>query len=1186
MRMAQQIYLKDSQQINLTMETPKNNIVAINNMGDRELPRVSDTVLLKYYGVPMNKRGIIGIKNGITVPSGRTFITRKGLVNYLRKTGVQGMLPPEAAAATTVQRVLRGYTDRKEAVKQKVRKKAISKIGAAVRAMKQRTSQLYQNVFTYQKIEIKLEVNKDDLFAPPRIWFDIKNSTEKKELFYTTEKQSIELFDLLPRNTLNFSEKWADFRSSNITDEKPILTFDDVTFEVEEARKFYTSSDAMFKTKFYTFVTTSYPYVYVIKSFRSSKIDNKKAYISKRKLFNAIVKLDDPRFNGFVDSGNMQCVPELLLHHVKRNDLNKKITLESIVDRLGGEDASEGFTPLQIQKCLKTFKCHYKLMDCNDNIFIQSNPDDPRDRRLYVFVAKCYNQHIYYCNDKEYIKKISSSRINSEFHTLPIMDEKNDKEFEGVISETCDVNHLLIQRLFEDSTLVKCEVYNGAIISVKPTDGPEIVANIDGYETKSICKKFNINFTNQNMIKVSQDVFDLLYPNHKPSKFLPTTFELITKLPQIVRTFANPTGSPQLSVDKNKCRTSCIINNKLGEYPIFNYTCKVEDYSGNHDILGWYYCCDIKHEFIPSNVWLTGDFLKELDKRKVSYDVKYQIHAATGYPADYLKQYAEEMIDKLGDFSFKFAVNSFIGCLGKHIKKSRSGYVELDKDIAQTKFWDACDSNFGKIITNKDGISQKQICEKILTPDGISKEICEIFTIPTASYNDGVAHEKFSEIYTVEKLKIKKILTNDIPLYNKIIENEWLNMMELREMMGGKLLAIKTDNVICEYSSKKNIPKMEFSTEIGGYKRAEEIRFDKEIKCPDEIPKLEIDTDLKWNKIEVNLGEELDNFKLLREKITDISVLVNGRAGTGKSHCARNLEFFDKPETIIIAFTNKAAENLQAETICSKFGINFTTGSATRKKLESPILKQCKNIIVDEIYMVPSYCMNILIEVKMQYPDIKWTLLGDNKQLLPVKEEIDWLKTEALNFLCDGNICFLHKNMRNDFDKSYNQIEEGTFDVEPYFPFRKEPTRFHLVKTNRVRKDINELYMNLEKTANSRLIECFPELEYTQDTIVFENLPVMCVVNDKKLKLVNSNRATITQINDTGVYVDNQYFEDSKFIKCFVPAYAFTNHKVQGETIRVPYTIHEWSKMSVRERYTAFSRCGLTRDDISIKLYD
>ena len=109
----------------------------------------------------------------------------------------------------------------------------------------------------------------------------------------------------------------------------------------------------------------------------------------------------------------MQCVPELLLHHVKRNDLNKKITLESIVDRLGGEDASEGFTPLQIQKCLKTFKCHYKLMDCNDNIFIQSNPDDPRDRRLYVFVAKCYNQHIYYCNDKEYIKKISSSRINT-----------------------------------------------------------------------------------------------------------------------------------------------------------------------------------------------------------------------------------------------------------------------------------------------------------------------------------------------------------------------------------------------------------------------------------------------------------------------------------------------------------------------------------------------------------------------------------------------------------------------------------------------------------------------------------------------------------------------------------------------------------------------------------------------------
>ena len=49
----------------------------------------------------------------------------------------------------------------------------------------------------------------------------------------------------------------------------------------------------------------------------------------------------------------------------------------------------------------------------------------------------------------------------------------------------------------------------------------------------------------------------------------------------------------------------------------------------------------------------------------------------------------------------------------------------------------------------------------------------------------------------------------------------------------------------------------------------------------------------------------------------------------------------------------------------------------------------------------------------------------------------------------------------------------------------------------------------------------------------------------------------------------------------FVVAYAFTNHKVQGITIKEKFNIYEWSKMSPRERYTAYSR---TSDGENVKI--
>ena len=109
-----------------------------------------------------------------------------------------------------------------------------------------------------------------------------------------------------------------------------------------------------------------------------------------------------------------------------------------------------------------------------------------------------------------------------------------------------------------------------------------------------------------------------------------------------------------------------------------------------------------------------------------------------------------------------------------------------------------------------------------------------------------------------------------------------------------------------------------------------------------------------------------------------------------------------------------------------------------------------------------------------------------------------------------------------------------------------------------------------------------PSNDYSQDTIAFKGLPVMCIVNDKKEGLINSHLTKIQSLNEYSVCIDDVQYSDVEFAKHFVPAFAYTNHKVQGDTIRQPFHIHEWSRMSKRERYTAFSRGGLTRNEITI----
>jgi hypothetical protein len=120
--------------------------------------------------------------------------------------------------------------------------------------------------------------------------------------------------------------------------------------------------------------------------------------------------------------------------------------------------------------------------------------------------------------------------------------------------------------------------------------------------------------------------------------------------------------------------------------------------------------------------------------------------------------------------------------------------------------------------------------------------------------------------------------------------------------------------------------------------------------------------------------------------------------------------------------------------------------------------------------------------------------------------------------------------------------------------------------------------MNVDRKKKRKMlkISANPADDQSQDVWLMKGTPVISVMNSRKLGIVNSSTFTVKSINPLVLTdsMDNSDIEITKeqFQLAFYVNYCSTVHKAQGETFDEPYTIHEWSKMSDRMRYTAISR--------------
>jgi predicted GIY-YIG superfamily endonuclease len=926
-------------------------------------------------------------------------------------------------------------------------------------------------------------------------------------------------------------------------------------------------------------------------------------------LFNAsVVDVPQAAFNGFRDSGDMKCVPETILHHLKKNGKHKKLKLLEVVDVLNSynnddddyvwkydeddvtgrpekfehDGAEQGYTANELIYCLEHFRCSGTLIDVQQQIFLKTDKENMQsmhgaegaDHSLTAFVGMVYGNHLYYCTDDAFVRSITNKKklekLNTGFSGEVYVkeDENKKKKPENTEVVECDDLWEIYETQFaEDNRVRHVGLQDGKIKRIN-YDNTVMYANQD----KDIMLRILGNdFVNQNLTTFGNEEFNAFYPTHKTSAFNERVWAVLSKHGNIVRMLNYPKrkGRKLHSYDINKCRTDCWLNNKCGAYGVFGVHNDIEYFKGKYKDASLYYVCDLGRkahdEFFMRGVgWYSGGFVKQAlinnfkDKGQ-DFMVKYEINATTTLPANYFAPFVKHIVDTYpqkdagGKPVYKYILNACIGWRGKTQKKVKRGYIERDYSLAVAAIFDNNDEKIG-----------------FISDEHINKSMWQKYKGRYVTITEKLIGE--DKQWLVERIDFESLAeNNDLPIYNKVLENEMLRVYELRKALGGRAIKIKTDAIVVEGKHNKIDT---HPTKIGGIKYEE---LNNDVLFPEVKPlvcdkAIELDLGLKWHVIK----ETEEGVKLPPD-----SCLITGLAGFGKSHLMKQQPEYNLDTTLRLGFTNVSCENLEneevaANTINSCFGVDYRTGKCSEKKLKA--LKDIKCIIITEIFMVPSKLMALLARIKREF-NIKFLGEGDYHQNRPVQEEsIDWMKTQLLHTLFDGNQVELTINKRNNETANYHRIMNG-LPLPDFNYVDRPPRRINLVKTNKMRWTLNDALMDKH---TGYFVKRSRANKYSQDVWLTRDTPIMCVRTDKKKGLKNGKTYALYCIANDIICIivkdETLAFTDAQFAEHFVVCYAMTNHKVQGITIKEDYNIYEWDDMNNsregREPYTAYSRCS------------
>lgn len=825
--------------------------------------------------------------------------------------------------------------------------------------------------------------------------------------------------------------------------------------------------------------------------------------------------------------------------------------LEEIFDN--GNSLVEGVNTWGIRNFCVKFGIYLHALDEEEHRFMHYVPLKIKHKDYPPMIFKVSNGH-FYPIPKERIKNVLSLNQIIDGSTSMTYDIKSKKEKEKINEEDIVVlkdTNLLdeISKIINTHNKLPCKniFAKDGIVQMFQFEGKTYALENNILVCKNICENMGIEYSGQKLPNILKLIIEEC-GDIKPSFHNPHTFQTLLKAKSnrnhygLIDNNCLDLMKDGYARDINKCYTSVMYNPK-NEWIRYDFNDCWEKYDGKLKTGLYYIKTQDTTLFKKSDIY-SNTIIEKAMTTNIDFDIKYQLIPSYTEKKNKLRV----IIDKILEYTnndksvYKLLINMLSGLLAK--TRVSTGKYSINNNLSQ--IW---------AFIHKYPDMQMHIHK-----------------VPNTDYY----------LYGAEKEL--SLTENNIGMYIQILDQANIKLYDMVKDMGGRLICRNVDCAVVYY--EKNVKcKLKNSKKWGENDvcKVPQITKVEEIIIKDY--KFKIDD---WK--DYDIGDSDDWEKIKDIFINEGGLLLQGDAGKGKTYVAKKIaSCLDKVKKI--APTNKASLNLKGSTIHKFLNLN-TDGDISTKRLNT-IKKTIDYIIVDEISMITKELWNKLVFVK-QSTGVKFLLLGDDKQLPPVEcEQIkDYFNHPAVKYLCNNNRNVLQvlKRYNPELKKKLDDIDNIDINM---FEFREN--KVNIAYTNKTRKLVNKRWNEELKTDNSLFIPSDDD-EMSQDMWIYEGLPVICKKNDKKGDYLNNETFIVDGFDDKNIYISNERVNDDdeiythkmnvkieEFIKLFYLNYCSTIHKIQGTTIKEPFTIWDWNNkyMSIKAKYTALSR-GVCLEHISI----
>jgi hypothetical protein len=452
-------------------------------------------------------------------------------------------------------------------------------------------------------------------------------------------------------------------------------------------------------------------------------------------------------------------------------------------------------------------------------------------------------------------------------------------------------------------------------------------------------------------------------------------------------------------------------------------------------------------------------------------------------------------------------------------------------------------------------------------------------------------------------------------LYEQIVEAGWVSVDELREFVGGTLVAVKTDAVVVAFPNGDGPAASCFGA--GSKWREEPVGARVTVPLP------------RPTRADVLLGPRLGPRVWTPVPESDASsgsVLITGAAGTGKSRLARGIAEAYKRRVARVAPTNKAAANINGTTFHALFGI--TNPDAFCDAPDFRAMRRVESaydyILVDEVFMCTEWMFGAMLALKkmrdrrreeatkekfgpkpQEKPkELTFILCGDPYQLPPVGDDLDPLvvrDSSCVHELCFGRRVELTVPRRSAGDPWLfstcaelvaappSRASNAAF-VARFAAYSKEPTEPKEPGPKRALSFLNATAEKFNREQATRVRRGCKWLVYepcgpgtsTEETegVVIDGRWVLRRASERArifplraplvaLSSLIVPRGTITRlvkIDEKNVFVEDaarkaKPVARTEFSAAFDLAYCVTIHRAQCETIDEPYVVLDSRKI-------------------------